>query len=103
MGWGVVKGLSLAAEAHMKLGDPETALGLSENAIAMLEAQQVEDAESVWARHARIAASAGQSEAAENARKAAADLVARIQRNIADGQARRRYLQSARVRAILES
>ena len=103
LGWGELKGMSLSAQAHLELGDPETALGLSQGAVDRLSEQEIEDAESVWARHASIAAAAGDADGAEHARSRASDIVERIKANIGDGKARKRYLQSPRIRAILEA
>jgi eukaryotic-like serine/threonine-protein kinase len=103
LGWGERKGMSLGAKAHLQLGDPETALRLSRAATEGLADLEIEDAESVWARHVVIASAAGDDEGAEAARERAAAIVDRIKTSIADSKSRKRYLQSPRVRTILES
>ncbi len=102
LAWAIIRGTSLTSEAHWRGGDLETAFALSLAATEQLRETEMEGAESVWARHARIATAVGDP-SAEVARARGRALVERIGASLSDAKTRARYLRSGRVKAILES
>ena len=102
LSWATAISASLTAEAFFKLGDPQTALARSREAIANIGEEPFEGAEGVLARHARIARVID-PESAEGARQRARQIVQDIAERIEDDAVRLRYLQSRHVREVLES
>lgn len=98
--WARALGSSLSAEAHMMLGDLETACALSCKAVSLLEGSDVDGAEYILARHARIARDLDPKSAAR-ARFMARSIIEKQASRLGNIATRKRFMSSQGVRSIL--